>query len=810
MAGEPEPPVPPTPRSRPAPAGNVRSSLSGTAGQAVQARDVHGGIHFHVPAARPPLPVVRQLPVGVHGFVDRTTERRLLDRSLTECPSTARIVVVTGTAGVGKTSLALHWAHAVRERFPDGQLYADLHGYDRRDPVRPEQALERFLRALGTPAASIPPDAEHMAAAFRSLLADRRLLLLLDNAATAAQVRPLLPAAPGCVVIVTSRRRLTGLAVREGARHLTLNVLDEDAAVELLHRVTCEHRPGDDPAQMGRLARLCARLPLALRIAAERAACRPLMRLEDLIDDLRDASGPWVALSPDGHEESEAVRTVFAWSYQALSADAARLFRLLGLHVSGEFSDAAAAALADADTRTARRLLDEITSAHMAEQTAPGRFRLHGLLHAYAADRAHAEESLPEREAARQRLLLWYLRTADAVQAQVAPHEPRVAPAGAEEDVPVPSFADYAAAMRWYEAERDNLVAAVRLAALDGRDRIAWQLAVVLRAVYMLHSPFQDWITTSRLGLEAARRDGDRNAEAELHESLGMAYTQSQRLSDAAEHYEAALDLRRFQGDASGEALTLNGLGWLEMRRRNLEAARAAFERSRSLFADLGDSYWEPRVAVNLAEAELELGRPENVTDLVRQGIEVFRAHGDRRAEGNALHVLAAVERETGRAEAALAHAGQAVDIAAEIGSSAAEGYWLLQLGHAQRAVGRPGEALASYQRAAVLQRELGDRIREAASWDGAGQAHRELGRPREAAGLHRRAADACRELRDHWRAARALAHLAAALHAVPAPDEAARATAEALGLLEEFGDPRALRLREHLTGAPAGRTEES
>ncbi|MFF7193000.1 ATP-binding protein [Streptomyces sp. NPDC008079] len=767
----------------------------------MQGRDIHGGIHFHAPATdRVSLPVPQQLPLAGAGFVDRHTERRALDRLLDDRPADAGVILVTGTAGVGKTSLVLHWSHAVRDRFPDGQLYADLHGYDRRAPVTYERVLEGFLRTLGAPADVLHADGEQMAGAFRSRLAGRRLLIVLDNAAGAAQVRPLLPATPGCLVIVTSRHRLPGLSIREGARRITLDVLDQDGSVALLRSVISGYRDGDDPVHVAELAFLCARLPLALRIAGERATRRPLTHLGELIRELRDESGRWEVLSADDDQESEAVRSVFMWSYRALPSDAARLFRLLGLAPGPDVSDAAAAALAGIDVRTARRLLDVLAAAHMAEQTASDRFRLHDLLRAYAADRARLEETPQEREDALRRVLIWYLHTADAVQARIAPQEPRVELVPADGGPPTPAFTDEAQAMHWYAAERDNLVAAVRAAASGGSDRIAWQLAVVLRAVYMTTNPFQDWLATSRTGLEAARRDGDRRAEAELEESLGMAYAQSQSLAAAAEHYGAALTLRRALKDTLGEALTLNGLGLLELRRRNLAQAREAFENSMGLFAARNDGFWESRVAVNLAQVDMELGHPERALGPLRRGIEVFRTYRDRRAEGNGLRLLAAAELESGDADTALAHAEQAVAIATEIHSTAAEAYWLMALGDAQRATGRLTGALASYRRAAALQEPLGDRARQAAAWDGLGQALLQLGRAREAVDCHRRSASVYRDLRQTWETAQTLTHLAAALDDADARQEAADARAEALELLTAFTDPRALRLRDEIT----------
>ncbi|MFE7194668.1 ATP-binding protein [Kitasatospora sp. NPDC057541] len=780
--------------------------MSGSAGNVVQARDIQGPVHIHAAPSPetggPGEPVPRQLPTDVRGFVNRAAEQKAMDRLLAEQPPAAQVLVVTGTAGVGKTSLALHWAHAVRGHFPDGQLYANLRGYDPQEPASSAQVLERFLRALAVPAAAIPTDPEALESTYRSLVAGRRMLIVLDNASRAAQVRPLLPGAPGCLVVVTSRHRLSGLGVREGARHLTLDVLAEHDAVELLRAVTADYRSGDDPSELVQLARLCARLPLALRIAAERAAGRPRMLLNDLIQDLRDESGLWDALSDEDEEESSAVRSVFAWSYRALPADSARLFRMLGLHPTGEFSTSAAAALVGGGTRHTRRALDGLLATHMVEQSAADRFRFHDLLRAYAIDQAKHEQETEESELAIRRVLAWYLHTADAAQERSAPHEPRVRLAPLGPDVEPAVFQDEADAVQWFEAERDNLAAATRTAAAMGLDEAAWQLAVVLRAFYMVRNPFQDWFATSRLGLEAARRCGDRHAQAELHESLGMAYTQSGRLDQAAEEYQAALEIRRELDDPAGEALTLNGLGLLSLRQRRLAEARDAFTIARELFRSLGDAHWEPRAAVNLAEAHLALGAPAEAEQLIRSGLETFRDRADRWSEGNALCLLSRLQLERGQAGEAVMSAQCAVELAVELGSAVAEGHWLTQLGHAQRAAGCPDEALVSYQRATVLQRRLGDRSREALAWDGTGLAYLELGRTHEAGEFHRSAVAAHRDLGDRWQWAVSLGHLADALEQDEAPTAAQQYRREALTLLDDFTDPSARRLRERLTNA--------
>ncbi|WP_431042029.1 ATP-binding protein [Streptomyces sp. P1-3] len=802
----------------------VRSEMSGAASEVVQARDISGDIHFHTgshPRSPYDNPRPRQLPGDTRGFVNRREELRWLDAILTgggggggnvgggntgggDEPLMS-LCVIAGTAGVGKTSLALRWAHRMEAHFPDGQLYVNLRGYDPGAPVTPREALHRFLAALGVPARAIPTDSEAAAALYRSALAGRRMLIVLDNAATVGQVRPLLPGTAGCLVVVTSRSRLSGLSVRDGARRLTLDTLSETEAVALLRAVTADYRDQDDREKLIELARLCARLPLALRIAAERAASRPRMRLDDLIRDLRDESALWDALSIGDDEEAEAVRTVFAWSYRALTPEAASLFRLLGLHPGPEFGAPAAAALAGVPTGQARRLLDTLVGAHLVEQTGPDRYAFHDLLRAYAGDQADSEETPEARDAALGRVLAWYLRTAAAAQAWINPQESPIR-LGAPEDGVVPlEFPGYDDALSWYEQERENLVAAARAAGDAGADRAAWQLAAVLKSIHMLRNPFEEWLAVSHIGLRAARRLGDRAAEADLLESLGMAYTQSHRLVDGARCHEEALAVRRELGDRMGEAFSLNDLGLAQLRGRGLAQAEAHFEQARAVFRDLDAAHWEAVMLSNLAETRYELSRLRESRDAVTEALARHRASDSQGSVGNALRILSAVQRESGEpgaAEGALRSAQEAVDIARAHRNDSWEAFWLLDLGAAHRATGQAPEALAAYQRAAMLQRRLGDRSREARAWHGAGETYRQLGRFEEAADFHRTAAAAHRELNDLWQLALALDGLAVALDELGRDAEARGHRAETLDVLTGYQDPRAEALRRRAYAA--------
>jgi tetratricopeptide (TPR) repeat protein len=707
-----------------------------------------------------------------------------------------RLFLIAGTAGAGKTSLALHWAHRVEDRFPHGQLYVNLRGYDPGEPVDAREALARFLDALGVGARAVPSGTEAAAALYRSVLAERRMLIVLDNAATAAQVRPLLPGNSRCLVLVTSRGRLPGLAIHDGARSLTLGPLPEAEAVGLLRAVTADHRPHDDSGKLAELARRCARLPLALRIAAERALMHPHMDMEDLIEDLRDESLLWDALSTGEDSETEQVRSVFAWSYGALSPDSAWLFRLLGLHPGPGFSTGAVSALTGVGVRRTRQLLDTLVGAHLVDQTSPNRYEFHDLLRAFAADQTRKEESPEDRSAALRRVLDWYLHTADAAQSWIDPAEDHLA-LDPPDDACVPqSFSGYDEAVDWSEREHANFLPAVRAACDAGLDRHGWQLSTVLWNAQAPSSPVVGWQAMGELGLLAARRLGDRAAEAGLLERLGFAHTETGLPDRGLDCHRQALEIRRELGDRYGEAASLNALGLLHMRRRELTGAQARFRQAMAVFHELGAAHWEFVALSNLAAARQAAGLTAEAADDVGRALAAHREHGDRATVGDALRTLSLVLTERGDPLGGLKTAEEAVDLALELRDRVLEGYWLLALGNAQQALARYDEALVSYDRSATLHRRLGDRTREALAWHGAGRTHHRMGQNDRAADFHRRAAAAHHELGDTWNEAQALDGLATALCAEE-PERAREHWDEALRLLAGYDDPRAVRMRD-------------
>jgi tetratricopeptide (TPR) repeat protein len=780
-----------------------RLEASGS-GDVVQAREVHGGVHFHRSESSFAV-TPSQLPGDVRGFVNRHTELATLSSVVTENqehPLAAAVTVITGTAGVGKTSLALHWAHRVRDHFPDGQLYVNLRGYDPGQPAIPEQVLDRFLRDLGVPATVIPVHLEDRASLYRSLVSARRMLVVLDNAATAGQVRPLLPGAATCLVVVTSRSRLSGLVARDGALRLGLDILPEDDAVALLAAVIARYRRHDQRHELVELARLCARLPLALRIAAERAASRPMMRLDELIADLRDESALWDALTAEGDDDIDAVRTVFAWSYRALPEAAARLFRLLGLHPGNEFGLPTASALAGISTPQVRQQLDVLVGAHLLEQPAPGRYEFHDLLRAYAVDQVRHLESPESRAQVSRRILGWYLHTANAAQSHIAPFDRYELTELVPADVNPLSFDSYDAALRWYQIERANLVGATRAAAEANLYGTSWRLAAVLRAIFMHQNAFDDWLITSSIGVDSAERDGDRGGQAEALESLGRAYFQSRLLDEAETNHTAALAIRRDLGDSFGEAVSLNTLGLIGLRRRRLDDARSFFDQAGVIFHRLGERRWEALILSNFAEVLCEAQELHAAIDILVEALSVFRDLGDRASEGNALYHLSWAQRELGDVASARGSIDQALRIAEDEDNQVWQAHWSVELGNVQRASGQPAEALVSYQRAASIQRRLGDRSREAFALDGAGQAYQQMGRFEEAVDFYRTAVGAHSDLGDGWNLAQTLYRLASALDHMGSTEEAQTLRGQAFDLLTSFDDSRAVALRHSLRQA--------
>ncbi|MGH3916486.1 MAG: tetratricopeptide repeat protein [Pseudonocardiaceae bacterium] len=655
--------------------------------------------------------VAAQLPPNVNGFTGRTKELAELDRLLAvagEESTAVPIFAVSGTPGVGKTALALRWAHQIRDKFPDGQLYVNLRGYDSGPPVTPVQALEGFLHTLDVPAERIPATLEDRAGLYRSLLDKRRVLVVLDNADTTEQVRPLLPGSPGCLVVVTSRNRLGGLLARDGAQPVSLDPLPLTEAIVLLRQIIGTDRVEAETDVAAELAEQCACLPLALRIAAERVTSHPRRTLADLAGELADERDRLDVLAVDD-DETTAVRSVFFWSYRALSAETARLFRLLGLHAGPDISVPAATALTGNTTTQTRRLLDALTGVHLLEESGRDRFRFHDLLRVYAAERAAAEEIDLDRDTTVRRLLAWYLHTADAAGRVLTPLWPNVPLDPPEADCLPLAFPTYSRALDWCEAERANLVAATRHAADWGQHVVAWKLPAVVWGFFSLRGHWADWIITHEIGLAATRHLHDRHGEAWIANSLGEAYRGHGQVEKSLDYLHQALAIWGEIHDRWGEGWTLYNLGVAYRGLGRLDEALDHHQRGLARGRELGWPWGAAWALHGLGSTYRDQGRFAEAFDHYDQALTVRREIDDRWGEGRTLRTVGNTYRSLGRFDEALNHYHQALIVYREIHDRWAEGRTLQNLGEVLHDTDQSTAARTFWHQALAIFEELGD-----------------------------------------------------------------------------------------------------
>jgi tetratricopeptide (TPR) repeat protein len=653
-----------------------------------------------------PLPVLRQLPMDVAHFTGRDAELATLDALLAQDEGSRSaamaMVVIAGTAGVGKTALVVRWAHRVRDRFPEGQLFVNLRGYDPGSPMAPEQALEEFLRALNVPAERIPAGLGARAALYRSLLDGRRVLLVLDNAHTAEQVRPLLPGSSTCRVVVTSRSRLSGLIAHDGAIRVTVDLLPPAEATALLRDVIGTARVAAEPDAAVELASRCAYLPLALRIAAERTATHPHATLAGLAGELAVVHDRLDLLTTaEEEDEATAVRAVFSWSYHALPLEAVRAFRLLGLHAGADISVPAAAALTDTTPARARRLLETLVGTHLIEETGADRYRLHDLLRVYAAECATVEENDHDCAAAVRRVLTWYLHTGDAADRILDPHRRRVPlddPEVAEVDCSPLEFTTYGQALEWCEAERTNLVAAVRHAAETGEHVIACKLPLVLLGFFNLRKHWADLITTHHVRLTAAQRLHDRRSETRSRGGLGIAYFSLRQYEEALEHSRHALHICQEINDPWGEAIALLGLGSAYLYLEQYEEALDHSRRALHICQEINDPWGQTLTLLNIGVIHRKLQHFEDALDYFQRTLTVVRPIRHQPGEAMALHNhnLGDTYRDLRRFEDTLEYFQQACTTYREIGDRWGEAHTLRSIGDTLQKLNQM-EAAAEY-----------------------------------------------------------------------------------------------------------------
>ncbi len=665
-----------------------------------------GGVAADAAGGRAP-DVPRQLPAAVADFTGRAAElaalTQILDQASASAPGTVVISAIGGMAGVGKTALALHWAHQVASRFADGQLYVNLRGFDpSAEPVTAPEAVRGFLDALGVVPERVPPSSEAQAGLYRSLLADKQMLILLDNARDEQQVRPLLPASPTSLVLVTSRNQLAGLAAADGARLISLDVLTPDEATQLLSSRLGRTRAAAESDAISEIASLCACLPLALAIAAARAAARPRLPLAALTTELHDSPGRLDAL--EAGDPAASVRAVFSWSTAQLSPRAARMFWLLGVHPGPDITVPAAASLAGVASARARQDLDELARAHLIGEQIPGRYACHDLLRVYAARQAAAQDE-QARLAAVGRVADHYLHSAHAAveltgrsidMIMIGPARPGVTPEHPE---------SYQQATAWFEAEHQVLLAVITLAASTGFDTHAWQIPFCISDFLERRGHWQQWVQILDVAVVTAARAGDTTGQAQALRLLAWACAHLGDQDQALVHCAASLRLCEQTGDRLGEAHAHQFLAGYQLS-------------GASAITDGGD-----------ADA---LGHAE-------QALRLYRATGHRPAQISTLLIVAWCHAGFGDYQQARGFCQQALTLTAELGQAAELAQAWHSLGYAEYHLGNLAEATACYQRALNLTREFGDLALKADIFANLGDTH-------DAAGQQQQARDAWRQ----------------------------------------------------------------
>jgi DNA-binding SARP family transcriptional activator/Tfp pilus assembly protein PilF/DNA-binding XRE family transcriptional regulator len=657
-----------------------------------------------------------QLPVDNAAFAGRTDPLKVLDDLLTDRPTTAVICAISGTAGVGKTTLAVHWAHRVRDRFPDGQLYVNLRGFDPDGAgVEPAEAVRGFLDAFGVPAERMPADLAARVGLYRSVLSRRRVLVLLDNARDAEQVRPLLPAEPGCLALVTSRNRLASLVAVEGAHPVPLDLLDPDESRQLLGRRLGSARTGSDPGAVDAIVSRCANLPLALAIAAARAAIDPGLPMRALADELAGATEGLSAL--DAGDAVTRVRAVFSWSYRRLRPAAARLFRLLGRHPGPDFSASAAASLAASASSAGRpdvgRQLLELVDANLLGEPRPGRFVCHDLLRAYASEQALHDETATDLRAATGRMLDHYLHTAYAAALVIGPHRDPVPPPAADAAVAPEPIADRDAAMAWFGAEYPVLRGLVDLAVEQGFDAHVWHLAWAVEDFLDWRGHWSDWVATLHAAVAAAERLGQRGLQARSHQNLGLTLARLGRYDDAEAHLHRALDLFDADGYRLGLAYVHHNLGMLFSRlERHHEALRHS-ELSLREYEAVDDPVGQASALNAIGWHHVQLGDHRMAIEHCRRALALLEATEDRYGQANTWDSIGLAHHELGELAQATRSYRRAIAYYREVGDRWGEANTLDRLGDTHRAAGRAASARDAWRRAAETLDQIGDAAAE-------------------------------------------------------------------------------------------------
>jgi DNA-binding SARP family transcriptional activator/tetratricopeptide (TPR) repeat protein len=655
------------------------------------------------PGAPSPLVPPAQLPADLPSFAGREAELSQVAQMLgrDDGRPTVGICVIDGMAGIGKTTFAIHWAHRVARHFQDGQLYLDLRGFDSSGvATAPADALYALLCSLGVPAGHIPDGLDARAGLYRSVLAGKRVLVVLDNARDVLQVRPLLPGTQGCLVIATSRNPLTGLAMTDGARLLTLKLPSVSTARETLERRLGPDRVAAEPEAAEEIIRLCGQLPLALAIVSARAA-HPGFTLESISAELRRTQSRLDALGSAGVAAD--ARAVFSWSYHHLSPQACRLFRLLSLHPAADITAAASASLLGASPDEANRLMAELANTSLLSEDRPGRYSFHDLIRAYAAELLENTDLEIDRQTAPARLLDHYLHSVHAAQVALKPHRRLTAPGPLRPGVTPERFPDHHAAMSWLIAERHVLKAAVSLATDSDFGVSAWQLALTMQPFYRSRGYFHDWMDTMGIALEAAGRGADLPGQGHMLRSLAEASFHLHRHADSLRYLERAQAAYQELGYTTEHAYLHAIFGQVFIRQGRLQLAIEHSRKALELHREARHRCGEARAIADIGTAHGKLGRYEEAVWHFQCGIALAQEVGMAEQEGKARKELGVVLSKMRHHERAVDELTRALTLLRRAGYRPQEAETLLALGNALSAQGLEEAASDAWRQSLVI-----------------------------------------------------------------------------------------------------------
>jgi tetratricopeptide (TPR) repeat protein len=646
----------------------VCNEISGTVlGNAIQAKIISGGVHIHASDTQGRRQPPRQLPAVTPNFIGRNNEIAQLEAIVSVC-------TIDGVAGAGKTTLALHWARKVSHRFVDGQLYANLRGFDlSAEAADPSDILQDFLESLGIPVDQIPNTLEARASLYRSLLDQANAIVVLDNAISSEQVRPLLPGHPSCKVVITSRKRLDGLITREGALRITVGNLQASEGVDLIRSYIGRERVDSQIESATELVQLCARLPLALSLVAARAAVNQNLTLAELVEELQTENNPL-----DRFESTEDItldiRTVFSWSYRSLSAAGARVFRLLSLHPGPDLSLPASASLAGITVRQARTITNELVAANLIENHLPKRFRFHDLIQDYANELVRDDNDL---ERAVNSLLDWYITHVDLADHIIDPIEREGLGSGQFDSSALIDFATHEQAIEWLEIERSNLLSIARIAVRLNINAYVYNLALALNSFFSLRNRVGEWIYVQKLSVEALRQINEPAVLAANLTNLGTAYCRGGRFDDALLCLEESLELRRSVGDKYGEAMTLTNIGSVHKDCSRIDVAQDYYRQALEVCGEFDQSAQSAAKAIilnNLGDTyrlQMKFSEAKKVTT---EALGLYQQSGDRYGETLALQNLGLIYTQQEDFRQGASFFRRAADLSREMRNQYSEG----------------------------------------------------------------------------------------------------------------------------------------